>query len=93
MIYKLWLNNISSIPTLVAIEARQNGPHFADDILICIFYGNGYISIKISQKYVPDGPINNIPALVQITAWCRLGDEPLSETMMVRLPTSFASMS
>ena len=25
------------------------------------------------------GPINNIPALVQIMAWCRPGDKPLSE--------------
>ena len=28
-------------------------------------------SIKISLKFVPKGPINNIPALVQITAWHR----------------------
>ena len=28
------------------------------------------------------GPINNIPALVQIMAWCRPGDKPLSEPMM-----------
>ena len=28
-------------------------------------------SIKISLKFVPKGPINNIPALVQIMAWRR----------------------
>ena len=44
------------------------------------------ISAKISPKYVPKGPINNIPALVQIMAWCRPGDKPISEPMMVRLP-------
>ena len=33
------------------------------------------------------GPINNIPALVQIMAWRRPGDKPLSEPMMVRLLT------
>ena len=33
------------------------------------------------------GQINNTPALVQIMAWHRPGDKPLSETMMVRLPT------
>ena len=32
-----------------------------------------------SLKFVPKGPINNIPALVQIMAWCRPGDKPLSE--------------
>ena len=31
--------------------------------------------------------INNIPALVQIMAWRRPGDKPLSEPIMVRLPT------
>ena len=41
------------------------------------------IPIKISLKFVPDGPINNIPALFQIMAWCRPGDKPLSEPMMV----------
>ena len=28
-----------------------------------------WISIKISLKFVPKGPINNILALVQIVAW------------------------
>ena len=32
-------------------------------------------------------PINNIPALVQIMAWRRPGDKPLSEAMVVRLLT------
>ena len=38
---------------------------------------------KISLKFVSKGPINNIPALVQIMAWPRPGDKPLSEPMMV----------
>ena len=45
------------------------------------------IPIKISLKFVPKGSINNIPALVQIMAWRRPGDKPLSESMMVSLPT------
>ena len=53
----------------------------------CIFLNeNIWISIKISMKFVPKGRINNIPALVQIVAWCRLGDKPLSEPMMVSFP-------
>ena len=32
---------------------------------------------------VPKGPINNIPALVQIMARRLPGDEPLSEPMLV----------
>ena len=33
-------------------------------------------------EFVPNGPIDNIPALVQIMAWRLLGDEPLSAPMM-----------
>ena len=45
------------------------------------------ISIKISLKFVSKGPINNNPALVQMMAWRRQGDKPLSDPMMGRLPT------
>ena len=48
---------------------------------------NVEILIKVSLKLVNKGPIKNIPALVQIMAWRRPGDKPLSEPMMVRLPT------
>ena len=37
------------------------------------------ISIIISLKLVHTGPINNISALVQMMAWRRPGDKPLSE--------------
>ena len=35
--------------------------------------------------FVSKGPINNIPALVQIMAWRRPGDKPLSEPVMLSL--------
>ena len=55
---------------------------------------NVRILIKISLKFVPKGPIDNTPALVQIMAWRRPGDKPLSEAMMVRLLTHiYASFS
>ena len=64
------------------LRPRQNGRHFADDIFTCIFLSeNAWIPIKISLKFVPKGPINNIPALVLIMAWRRPGDKPLSEPM------------
>ena len=70
------------------LRPRQNGRHFADDIFKCIFLNeNVWISIKISLKFVPKGRINNIPSLVQIMVWRRPGDKPLSEPMMVSLPT------
>ena len=95
------------------ISFEQNGGHFADSILKCIFFLNEKFCIlikvslkfvpedaieaarltlvfrrhiiKISLKSVPEGPINIIPSLVQIMAWRRPGDKPLSEPMMVRL--------
>ena len=46
------------------LRPRQNGRHFADDILKCIFLNeNVRIPIEISLKFVPKGPIDNIPAL------------------------------
>ena len=70
------------------LRPRQNGRHFADDIFKYIFLNeNAWISLKISLKFVPKGPVNNIPALVQIMAWRRPGDKPLSEPMMVSLLT------
>ena len=71
-----------------SLRPRQNGRHFAHDIFKCIFLNeNIWIPIKISLKFVHKGPINNIPALVQIMAWRRPGDKPLSEAMMVSLLT------
>ena len=46
-----------------------------------------YWMIKISLKFVPKVRINNIPGLVQIMAWCRPGTTPLTEPMMVVLPS------
>ena len=45
------------------------------------------MSLKISLKFVPDGPINNIPALIQMMAWCQPGDKPLFESLLVCLLT------
>ena len=70
------------------LRPRQNERHFADEIFKCNFVNeNVWIPIKMSLKFVPISPINNIPALVQIMAWRRPGDKPLSEPMMVGLPT------
>ena len=74
------------IPQLLlnTFRPRQNGRHFADDMFKCIFFNeNVWIPIEISLKFVPKGPINNIPALVQIMAWRHPGDKPLSEPMIV----------
>ena len=50
---------------------KQIGRHFPDNIFKCILL-----------KFIPKVRINNIPALVQIMAWRRTGDKPLSEPMI-----------
>ena len=66
------------------LRPRQYCRYFADDIFKCIFMNeNIWILIKISLKIIPRVRINNISALVQIMAWRRQGDKPLSEPMMV----------
>ena len=71
---------------LNTLRLRQNGRHYPDDIFKFIFLNkNIRISIKISLRSVPEGPINKIPAQVQIMAWCHPGNKPLSEPMVVSL--------
>ena len=71
-----------STTPLKTLRPRQNRRRFADDTFKPIFSNdNARISTKISLKFVPEGPINNIPALSPS------GDKPLSEPMMVSLLT------
>ena len=70
------------------LRPRQNRRHFADYVFKCNFLNeNVWIPIKISLKFVPKGPIDDIPTLVQIMAWRQPGDKPLSEPSMVSLLT------
>ena len=64
VIYDLNSNFENKVNTL---RPRQNSCHFAADIFECIFLNeNVWISFKISLKFVPMGPFNNIPALVSL---------------------------
>ena len=76
----------SLVVTVNKLCARQNGRHFPDDIFERIFLNkNVWILIRISLKFGPKGPINNISASVQRMAWCRPGHKRLSEPMMISL--------
>ena len=65
--------------SLNTLRPRQNGRRFADDTLD----ENLELRLRFHWSFFPKGPINNNPALVQIMAWRRSGDKPLSEPMMV----------
>ena len=55
----------------------------ADDMFKSIFLNeNDRILIPIALKFIPRSPIDNEPALVQVKAWRRTGDKPLSEPML-----------
>ena len=88
--YSWWCHDMEMLLAFLALfntlMPRQNGRHFADDIFKCIFLNeNLWIPLKISLTFIPKGPINNIPILVQVMAWRRPGDKPLSEPMVVNL--------
>ena len=56
----------------------------------CIFLNeNDIIPIQISFNYAPRSPIDNKPALVQVTAWRRTGDKPLPEPMMTQFNDAY----
>ena len=79
------------------LRPGQNGHQFTD-IFKCIFMNEKvWLFIPILLKFVPRVPIDNKSALVQIMAWCRSGNKPLSEPMMVYLTDTYmrhsASMS
>ena len=89
------LKNAEELLNLNALRQRENGRHLPDNIFKCIFFLNE--NALISLKFVPMGPINNIPALVRIMAWHPPGNKSLSEPMVVSLMNIYirhsASMS
>ena len=80
--HSIWVYSLNTL------RPRQIGRSFVEDTFKRIFLNeNVRISIKTLLKLVLKGPINNNPTLVQIMAWRRSGDKPLSEPMMVSLLT------
>ena len=68
----------------MCIETEIRWPQFSRRHIQMHFFNENYsTSIKISLSFAPKRPIVNIPTLVQIMAWRRPGDKPLSEPMMV----------
>ena len=67
---------------LNTLRLRQSGRNFTDDIFL---NENVWILLMIPLKLIPNIRNNNIPELVQIMAWRRPGDKPLSEPMVVNL--------
>ena len=67
-----------------------NWPLFRRRYFRCIFLNeNVQISIKISLRFLPKGPIDDIPVLVQVMAWHWPGDKPLSVPMIVEFNDAY----
>ena len=45
--------------------------------------------IGISLKFVPSGPTDNNPALVQVMAWRQTGVKPLPEPMLIQFTDAY----
>ena len=78
---------------LNTLRTRQNGRHFADWHSQMHFLEWKRLNSDWNVSDVcSKAPLNNIPTLVWIMAWCRPGDMPLSEPMMVSLRRIYASL-
>ena len=85
----IWLPNCQWINPeeyeLTHLPLDKMAATFADDIFKHIFLNeNVKISILISLKFVPKGPIDNKSALVQVMAWCWTGDKSLPDPMLTQ---------
>ena len=58
------------------LRPRPNGRHLTDDILDAF-------SWRTILEFVPKCLIDNMLALLQMTAWCRTGGKPSSEAMRI----------
>ena len=81
------------IPMLTYLNSSppgQNGRHYGRRHFQRHFHEwKLYISIRISLKFVPKGPIDNKSALVRVMAWRRTGDKPLPEPMLTQFTDAY----
>ena len=79
---------------LTHLPPGQNSRHFRRRHFKCIFlYKNDRIPIWISMKFVPRCPIDNITAFVQLMAWRRPGDKPITEPMLTHFIDAYMGHS
>ena len=60
-----------------------------DDIFKSIFNESVWISIAISLKFIPKGPVDYKSALVQVIAWHRTSEKPLPESMLTQFTDAY----
>ena len=60
-----------------------------DDIFKFIINESVWISITISLKFIPKGPIDYKSARVQVMAWHRTGEKPLPESILTQFTDAY----
>ena len=70
---------------------EQNNGNFEDDIFKYSLWECKilYFWLIFHSSFVPKGQINNIPVLVKIMAWRRIGGNPISEPMMTQFNDAY----
>ena len=53
------------------------------------FSSINFFFIRISLKFVPKDPIDNMPAFVDVMAWHRTGDKPLPEPVLTQFTDTY----
>ena len=83
-----WLHRVNwSLSFSREYLARWGRGKMADILQTTLSNAFSWMKIYEFRSLFHRDPINNIPALVQIMAWRRPGDKPLSEPMMVNILT------
>ena len=68
----------------------ENVRHFTDDRFKCNFMNEKCsILIQMSLKFVPKGSMDSKSVLIQVIAWRRKGDKPLSEPMLTQFTDAY----
>ena len=80
-----WLILTLLMPRLLASTGHQQAWYWQHRFIIFLSFSWMKI-LELRLNFFPKSPINNIRALVQIIAWRRPADKPLSEPKVVRLP-------
>ena len=76
------------IPCINTLRQKQNECHFADDIFKCIFFNeNDWISLRFHLSLFLRVHLTIFQHWFRYNGLAPWGDKPLSEPMMVSLPT------
>ena len=50
-----------------------------------------FVLIQILLKSVPEGPVDNMPALFQVMVWHQTGDKPVPNPVMIHFIDAYMS--